>query len=98
MPLRACMEAHTHREYRAAIAWLNVEMNRPTIDQHYMMQIAQRVQQSNVKQPNKITLKHQILSFVIGKKETKKAVTKDDQVKQSKSRWFAGLGIKRNKK
>ena len=91
------MEAHTHREYQAAIAWLNMEMNRPTVSQHYMMQISQRVQQAKAKSPNKISLKNQILSFVTGKKQTKKVVSKDDQIKQSKSRWFAGLGIKGKK-
>ena len=98
MPLRECIEAHTHREYQAATAWLDEEMNRPTVDQHYMMRIAQRVQQANVKQPNKVDLKHQILSFIIGKKQTKKAITKDQTIEQSKAGWFAGLGIKRNKK
>ncbi len=98
MPLRECIEAHTHREYQAAIVWLNKEMNNPTVDQHYMMQIAQRVQQANVKHPNKVSLKHQILSFIIGKKQTKKPMTKDQAVAQSKAGWFSGLGIKRNKK
>ena len=92
------MEAHTHREHQAAIAWLDKEMNNPTIDQHYMMQIAQRVQQGNAKHPDKVSLKHQILNFITGKKQTKKPITKDQSIAQSKAGWFGGLGIKRNKK
>ncbi len=98
MPLRECTEAHTHREYQAATAWLNGEMNHPTVDQHYMMRIAQRIQQSNAKQPNKVDLKHQMLSFITGKKQTKKAITKDQTIERSKAGWFGGLGINRNKK
>ena len=49
MPLRDCMERHTHRELLAWNEWLDEQWNQPTRSDHYLMQIAQEVRRSFAK-------------------------------------------------
>lgn len=95
MPLRECIEKHSHRVYLAWQQWLDDEANRPNRSDHYLMQIALEIRQflysfSKGKKKS-LTLDKFKISF--GKKETKKE-TKKEAAKKSLSMWKRVLGIK----
>lgn len=64
------MEEVSDREYHAWMEWLDLQWNRPTLDQYYMMRIAQRVLQAacDPAHQNRITLEQQKLVFELEKK------------------------------
>ena len=78
------MDSITHREYRTRLKWLQSEWNNPSRSDHYLMRVAQRVQQVLSSKPNKIGVDDQKLDFDFGgKKKTPK-----ESVTQTKSRWM----------
>ncbi len=106
MPLRKCMQEHTHREFKLWIAYLDDEWYRPTRSDHFLMRIAQRVQQIPFqiwgKDSNKITLEHQEVFKKPGDPKEKPEEESAESVKErtlwSKMRWFGIAGLTRKKK
>lgn len=108
MPLRECMRAHTHREFKVADAWLDEEWYSPSRSDHFLMRIAQRVQQVAFqvwgKDSSKITLKHQEVFSKSGeseeseKPEEESAESVKERTMWSKMRWFGITGLVGKKK
>ena len=88
MSLRACMEAHTHREYLVWMAWLEKEWNEPSRTDYQLMRIAQRILQSQSTTPKKINLEDQRVDFKMVKKQPPKKEDKQTIVDRSKSAWM----------
>lgn len=102
MPLRKCMRAHTHREFKVADAWLDEQWYCPSRSDYFLMRIAQRVQQVAYqvwgKDASKITLKYQ---EVFGKSEEPKEESAEsikERTLWSKMRWFGIAGLIGKKK
>jgi len=74
------MERVRHKEFVAWMFWLRDQWNKPNLTQYYLMRIAQRVQQSVVRQEdqNKITIDHQLLEFREQAEEPKKQEELED--------------------
>lgn len=91
----------SHREYRTRLAWIEMQWNEPDKTDHYLMQIAQRVQQVLSEQPNKITLEQQEIPFVMKKvekgKKVKGRVTTEQATKWMKAKWMAAVGYVKGK-
>lgn len=90
MPLRECMQKHTHREYLLWMAWLAKQHDTPDRSDYYLMQIAAEIRRVLSKQPNKIKLEHFKLSTA-GKPAP---VQQRETVEQSKARWAGLVGYK----
>lgn len=96
------MRAHTHREFKIADAWLDEQWYSPSRSDHFLMRIAQRVQQVLSKNPSKITLEHQEV-FGRPKKESEEPEKMSaEEIKErtmwSKMRWFGIAGLIGKKK
>jgi len=87
------MASMTHREYLTRLAWLNMEWEKPSLSDHYLMQIAQEVRRVLSKKPKNIKLDDFEIKWVPKKtlEQTKKE--KEAAVKSSKRSWFRALGI-----
>lgn len=75
----------THRQYLAWGAWFDGEWHRPSLSDHYSMQIAQEVRRVLSRKPNSIKLEHFKLQF---ERPTEK--TEEDEQRQleiDKSVW-----------
>jgi len=67
-------------------AWMDDQWENPSRSDHYLMRIAQRVQQTWSKE--KISLEDQKISF-----KRKKALTQEEKIAQSKAAWRGGLAM-----
>jgi len=72
--------------------WLEEQWNKPSRTDHYLMRIAQRVQQQWSKKP--VNLSDQLVKFA-RKTRREKPVDKAAQIARSKSIWMSRLGIKK---
>jgi len=95
MPLRKCMQEHTHREFKLWNTYLDDEWYRPSRSDYFLMRIAQRVQQVLMKEPNKAKLEHQ---EVFAKPEKQTADEEKEKVDRSKSIWGGIVGLVKRKK
>ncbi len=91
MPLRKCIESHTHREYLTWLAYIEEEWKEPNRTDFYLMQISQEMRRTVSKNPNRIKLEHFRLKF--GTKQEKQRM----DMEQSKSFWKQVLGIAKKK-
>lgn len=100
MPLRACMQAHTHREYRTWSRWLELEWDKPSRSDWFLMQIAAEIRRVLSKKPKLIQLKHFFLKFTTGKsdKPIEPEMTKEEATRIAKNKWFGLVGYKPKKK
>lgn len=81
------MASMSYREYRLRLSWLDREEQRDTKTHWYLMQIAQKIQQSASKKPNSVKLEKMKLSW-------KKPNRKKQSVEDAKNIWLTALGIK----
>lgn len=86
------MEKHTHREYRAWMAWLASGETRWNLQEPthwYLAQIAREIRASNLKRPRQAKVKQFLLKFDTGNKpppDPKKVA------EQAKARWMRWVG------
>ena len=93
MPIQQCMDTHTHRQYLTWLAWLDHRDATPDPTQYYLMQIAAEVRRVLAKQPNSIKLDHFELQFGT---VAPQIADPELELKQSKHRWNALLGMGSN--
>jgi hypothetical protein len=74
------------------MAWLDEQMNVPSLTDQYLMQIAAEVRRVLSKKPKKIKVEHFLLKFV---KRGDRMRAKERRIKESDMIWLAAMGIKR---
>lgn len=93
MPLRACMEAHTHREYLTWMQYLDNQWNQPSRSDHYLMQLAaevHRVPYAFGKKNSKVQTKDKQIKFITPTRKPKQPLSQeriDEITRQAKARW-----------
>ena len=93
------MQRITHREYLTWQKWEAQQWNEPSRSDHYLMRVAQRVQQVLAKEPNKITLDHQRVPFRQVKQQAPATKpTKQTLTEWTKARWAGMVGLVRKRK
>lgn len=108
MSLRECMAAHTHREYLMWMAWRQLEWNRPSRTDHYLMQIALEVRRVLAKRPAMYKLMQFIIDFTfpnLTKTEeaepsgfkTPQLTTDPVKIAAAKAAWGVMLGAKNDR-
>ena len=98
MPLRACIQSHTHREYRTSLAWLDEQLDRPSRSDNYLMQIAAEVRRilrlgevwGSKKKPATVDPNDMKLKFVKPKPKAIQKTTSETQAR-SKAGWLASV-------
>lgn len=75
----------THRQYLLWQIWLDLQWDRPTLSDYYLMQIAAEVKRVLSKSPNKIKLKDFLLKF--GNQREKVQETPEQAAAKSKAAW-----------
>ena len=95
MTLDECMEKHTHRQFLSILEYFKMDMNTPSRDNYYAMQIAAEVRRGYVEKSASVRLDQFLLQF-----ETRKMgkLTKNQRVQLSKDKWKAVVGSARGKK
>jgi hypothetical protein len=95
MSLRECMEKHTEREMRITLAWLEMQWDRPSRTDWYLMQVAAEVRKGLVKRPNAVKTEHLKIKFVLDRKRSARgsALTPQEQMALSKHRWLGAVGL-----
>jgi len=89
------MQKHTYREYKAWHRWLGEQLNNPSLTDMYLMQIAMRVHQSFVKNPQEISRENERIKFTYKPKDPPKPVaSKEVQMSTMKAIWFGLTGYK----
>ncbi len=102
MPLRACMQTHTHREYKTWLTWLDEQWNRPSRSDNYSMQVAIKLQEllnivrvyGSKKQPATVNPDDMKLEFVQPKPKTAQKIT-PEMLAMSKAGWFNAVHYKK---
>ncbi len=98
MPLRACMQSHTHREYKNLwLPYLDKQWNRPSRTDNYLMQVAVEIRRvlnllcvyGSKKPADAVTLTQMILKFVQPKPQLKKTQA------ISKGGWLRAVGLRK---
>ncbi len=91
MPLAECLLRLSHREYLTWLSWLQLQDNEPTVDQYYLMQIAQEVRRGYAKKPKTVKLEHMKLKFKssVGTITDPKAAAAT-----AKTRWLTAIGVR----
>lgn len=106
MPLRACMMAHTERELRMWMIYLDEQWSEPTRTDYYLMQVAQRIQEvlrwlvgsfTRGAHPPMVSLKDQRIRFTREKTESVTQVDQELQTRWAKAKWLAGVQKPRKK-
>jgi hypothetical protein len=90
------MEETSQREYNTWQEWTLIKANRPDITQQYLMQIALRIQQQDLKEPNKLPLSSQELKFEKAKPQVEVPMTEEqlaEQALRDKAVVLAALGL-----
>lgn len=77
------------------MSWLEMEWNRPSRIDHYLMQIAKEVKRLFKKNPEKIQHEEFQLKFEV--QAAKPQMTREQRIAASKAAWFGWLGIKQSK-
>ena len=93
MSVQRCMAETTSSEFVDWVSFRRTDMNNPSRIDYYLAQIAAEVRRSNVKHPNKITVKDFLLKFT-PKSNPNKPPTQDEITKRSmasKSMWMGIL-------
>ena len=90
------MEETSHLEYRVWMEWLAQQWNKPTLTDHYLMQVAQEVNEGNYRKVRK--LESFKLPFGVVEEEAPKTQAQIEAERAqhtmwSKSIWFGALGI-----
>ena len=86
----------TQREFEARMVWIDGEMDRPSREDWYLMQVAAEMRRTRVKSPQDVKLADMRLK--IDRPKEAVPVTREDAAARSKSHWFGMLGIGREKK
>lgn len=86
------MQEHSNREYLAWQQWLDEEENLPSTSDHYLMRISQRIGQIFRKDPQKVTLEEQKITFQ--RVKPAKPLTRKEAAARAKEGWFSRLGMK----
>lgn len=85
----------THRQMLAWTAWLDMEWNRPSRSDQYIMAVCAEVRRVLHKHPNRVELKHFLLKFE-GKTAKKKLVTEEQKLERaqalSMAKWVGAVG------
>ncbi len=82
----------SHREFLTRLTWLDDQWNRPSRSDHYLMQIAQRVEDVLRTEPVKRKDDYFVIPFV--KKAPPKPLTREQAAALSKARWKMMLGMR----
>ena len=97
MSLQRCKQEHTWTEYLVWQTYLNQEFEKPSLTDHYLMQIAcVLVNIFSGKGSKRLKMDDFKLKFRKPKKATGK-LSLEQRVAQSKAAWFAVTGYKRQK-
>lgn len=80
------MAAHTERELGVWLAWLDMQWDRPSRTDQYLMQVACEVRRVLAKRPNEIKLADFRLRLV--EPEVKPQMTREQATALSKARWL----------
>lgn len=89
----------THRQFMVWILWLDeVQFDHPTLNQQYLMRVAQRIHQGHVEKPDDISLNHELVGPDDLKRSTavarRTSMTAEEETRKMKAEWGARLGIK----
>ena len=89
------MQKLSYRQYLVMLVWLRERWNKPDRTDHYLMRIAQRIQQVLMDDPNKVSIDHQKIDFVFKSKAPVKLTPEEQQMRLaiSKARWKAAVGF-----
>jgi ADP-glucose pyrophosphorylase len=93
MSLRECMEKHTEKEMRVTLAWLEMQWDRPSRTDWYLMQVAAEVRRGLVKKPNSVKTGDLKIKFVLSSKHSAPALTPEQQMMHSKHCWMGAVGL-----
>lgn len=92
------MKEHTHRQYLAWMAWLEMQWDRPSRTDWYLMQIAAEVYKKFRKNPAQILVETFKLRFKSSNKApVKTKAQKEMDAAAAKARWFGMTNFKRKK-
>lgn len=83
----------THREFLVRMAWIENDMERPSREDWYLMQIAAEILRDRVKDPSKVKLEDMRLRFA---NPNPPPVTRQEAADKSRSRWCGMLGVKQH--
>jgi hypothetical protein len=81
------MRAHTVREMRVWLAWLDMELDKPDRSDHYAMQVACEVRRVLARNPRGIQVGDFRLRF-----HAPKSTSAAQAAQWSKAKWFAAVG------
>jgi hypothetical protein len=84
------MEQHTERELRVWLAWLDMQWNRPSRTDWYLMRVASEVIRARARDPGSVTPEKMKLKFNVGEARRSHSVGQASAL--AKARWFAAAG------
>jgi len=84
------MQSLTQREFEARLTWIESDLNNPSRDDWYSMQVAAEIRKLRIKKEVNLT----DLKLVTSKPEVPKSLPSKEEISLSKSKWFNLLGIK----
>lgn len=93
MSLRECMEKHTEREMRVTLAWLEMQWDKPSRTDWYLMQIAAEVRRGLVKKPSSVKTENMKIKFLLDRKRSAAPPTSQEQMMMSKQCWLGAAGL-----
>jgi hypothetical protein len=96
-PLVSLMRSLTQREFEARMAWLEEEMEKPSREDWYAMQVAAEVRRTRVKDPTSVKLPDMRLKSDKLEQVPQGPVTRKEAADKARSRWFGMLGVKKEK-
>jgi len=95
-PLVEMMESMTHREFEARLEWIRQEREReiekPSLMNHYLMQIAAEVRRSWVEDPSGVDMQQMRL---VAHQQLKGPVDREEATRRSKAKWCGWLNVRR---
>ncbi len=100
MSLGEVMSRHSERQMRAFLAYLDMELERPSRADWYQMQTAAEVRRGNAKDPSSVDVRDMVLRWQ-RKNARPKELSREEQLKLdafARAKWFAALGFNPDKK
>ena len=103
MPLRACMQEHTYREYKTWLTWLDEQWHCPNRSDNYLIQVAMEIRKllntlrifGSRKTPEAVDPDDFRVKFV--QPGAEKMKTTPETQARSKAGWIAAVSIKKEK-
>lgn len=81
-------------EYEIWMEWLELEWNRPSRTDHYIMQATQEIVRNRAKYPAQVKLDPFKMSFVVMASNSDNTMSEEDQLAMTKVAWCGVVGYK----